>query len=306
MNEKFPPWLGCPLCQGPLQHRNGGAYCPKDGLTFPVEDGIWRMIPPDQQAAADAYAERYRTRRESQGWGRLEALQMAALPDISPPGWDKIYWPVRRQSYRALTSWLKKFGDSYDRPLRVVDMGAGVGWLASRLAVLGHDLVALDINCDDAFGLQAADRLRRELSADMSLVQGDIEKPPFQQASVDLLIYNASLHYASDVKGCLAHAATILQEGGGLVIMDSPISRGPVTAVYEASPGDETSGDNNANRRLGRHLPRVEVTEALSEAGFSYDISRVRRGLRWQLRQWRTRLFGVAVFDLPLVTARLS
>jgi hypothetical protein len=271
-----------------------------------MEDGIWRMMPPDQRAAADAYAERYRSRRKSQGWQRLEALQMAALPDISPPGWDKIYWPVRRQSYRALTSWLKGFSDGYDRPLRIVDMGAGVGWLASRLAVEGHDVVALDINCGDAFGLKAAGRLRSELSADMSLVQGDIDQPPFQQASVDLLIYNASLHYASDIMGCLSRAAATLHQGGGLVIMDSPISRGPVTAVHEPSPVNGATDEGNAMGRLGRHLPRVEVTGALSEAGFSYDISRVRRGLRWRLRQLRTRLFGVAVFDLPLVTARLS
>jgi hypothetical protein len=77
-----------------------------------------------------------------------------------------------------------------------------------------------------------------------------------------------------------------------------------VTAVKEPPPGNGAPLAEPSESRRGRHLPNQEVFQALSAAGLLYESVRVRRGLRWRLRQLRTRLFGIAVFDLPLIVAR--
>lgn len=304
MKNTILSWLACPVCRGALQEQDAMLFCSKDKIDYPIEDGIIRLLPEQQRAAADTYAAEYRSRREAQGWRRLETWEMSALPTVSPAGWDKIYWPERRQSYRAFSRWLEDFGIDQPGGLRVVDMGAGVGWLAARLAEKSHQVVALDLSNDDSFGLGAARRLKQERAANFILAQADIEAPPVQPGSVDLIVYNASLHYAQDIAGCLKAGAARLRQGGAIIIMDSPISRGPVTAVPQPPPGiDAPDSESNAYRR-GRHLPNAEVFQALSTAGLTYNITRVRRGFRWQLRQFRTRLFGIAIFDLPLIIAR--
>ncbi len=297
-------WLACPVCRGALLEQETALFCPRDNVIYPIEDGIIRLLPEGQRAAAGIFAAEYQARREAQGWRRLEAWEMSALPAVSPAGWDKIYWPARWQSYQAFSRWLAEFEASQPGGLRVVDMGAGVGWLAARLVEKGRQVLAIDLSCDDSFGLGAARRLRQEREAEFVLVQADIEAPPVQPGSVDLLVYNASLHYAGDIAGCLAAGATTLRQGGAMVIMDSPISTGPVTAVPQPPPGIDAPAPEVGESQRGRHLPNQEVFQALSAAGLVYDIIAVRRGLRWQLRQFRTRLFGVAVFDLPLIVAR--
>jgi SAM-dependent methyltransferase len=307
MNKDVPSWLGCPICQKALSQQENSLYCPNDDLSFPLQDGILRLMPPEQQEAADAFAAEYRDRREEQGWRSLTAEEMAALPTIPPGGWDKIYWPVRHKSYQVLIRWFKQNIDGHTGPLRVVDMGAGVGWLAGRLAMEANELVelvALDLSSDDAFGLGAAGRLRQELDLPLTLVQGDIEGPPFQRKSVDLLIYNASLHYAGDVAACLAVAADLLRPGGAVVIMDSPISTGPVTAISEPPPGVGNKIEKKKTGRSGRPLSNEEVVQALTKAGLTYEITSIWRGLRWQVRQLRMRLFGLAIFDLPIIIAK--
>ncbi len=304
MKDTALSWLACPVCRGALQEQETALFCPRDNIIYPIEDSIIRLLPEGQRAAAGTFAAEYQARREAQGWRRLEAWEMSALPAVSPAGWDKIYWPARRQSYQAFSRWLAEFEASQPGGLRVVDLGAGVGWLAARLAEKRHQVIALDLNCDDSFGLGAARRLRQERGTDFALVQADIDAPPVQPDSVDLLVYNASLHYSADIAGCLATGAKTLRQGGAIVIMDSPISTGPVTAVPQPPPDIDEPAPEVGESRRGRHLPNEEVFQALRAAGLVYDIIAVRRGLRWQLRQLRTRLFGVAVFDLPLIVAR--
>jgi SAM-dependent methyltransferase len=307
MNNDVPSWLGCPVCQEALRQQENSLYCPNDDLSFPLRDGIFRLMSPEQREEADAFAEEYRDRREEQGWRSLTAEEMVALPTIPPEGWDKIYWPVRHKSFQVLMRWFKQYIEGRTRPLRVVDMGAGVGWLAGRLAMEANELVelvALDLSSDDAFGLGAAGRLRQELDLPLTLVQGDIEGPPFQRKSVDLLIYNASLHYAGDVAACLAVSADLLRPGGAVVIMDSPISTGPVTAISEPPPGVGNKIEKKITGRSGRPLSNEEVVQALTKAGLTYEITSIWRGLRWQVRQLRMRLFGLAIFDLPIIIAK--
>jgi len=289
-----PAWLGCPVCQGPLDQTETGLHCPVDSLDFPLQDGIFRLLLPGEEEMADAYAEEYRRQREAQGWGPLTSEELVALPEVAPPGWDPLYWPVRRQSYEALLAWIEAETQA-EETLQIAVMGAGFGWLAGRLAPRGHQVVALDLSLDDAFGLGAAREALGSLSNPPALVQGDYERPPLRPGQVDLLIYSASVHYAVDLKGCLQTAVALLRPGGAILVTDTPILTGDFTAM---PPGEGQSP------RRGRQLPLVELEQALSGAGLAFEIQQVGRGWRWSIRQWRIRFFGGVGFTLPLIIAR--
>ncbi len=291
----WPAWLGCPVCQGPLDQTRTGLHCPADDLDFPLQDGIYRLLPPGEAAAAEAYAEEYQQQREAQGWRALAAEELAALPEKAPAGWDSLYWPARRQSYQALLAWLEEVEGRAGRPQRTVVMGAGTGWLAGRLAERGQQVVALDLSADDAFGLGAARDAAGTAAQSLLLAQADMERPPLQPGQVDLVLYSASLHYAVDLQQCLANSAALLRSAGALVITDTPVVPGEVTRL----PPEEGQPP-----RRGRQLPLVDVEQALSEAGLAVEIQRVSRGWRWAIRQWRIRFFGGVNFLLPLIVAR--
>lgn len=262
-------------------------YCPSHRLHFPKVNGFLQLLSPGAAAEAEAFSKSYRQRRENQGWRSLSGAEMAALPENGPAGWDFLYWPARRQSYQRLMHWVERDRRS-GKPLRVIDMGAGMGWLSSRLAADGHEVAALDLSDDAAFGLGAAHRLARFLNLNFTLVQGRMEDPPFRPGQIDLLIYNASLHYADNLEQCLKAGAALLQPGGTLVIMDSPV----MDAVVESTwPG-------------GQRLNEKQLSSALANAGLSFKYIPVRRSVRWYLRQFKARLAGQLSFTLPMIIAR--
>jgi SAM-dependent methyltransferase len=291
IGKVIPSWLGCPVCQGPLTQQESAFYCPSHNLSFPEVNGILRLLPPEKVVEAEAFAIEYRRQRENQDWRRLSANEMIALPEKGPRDWDKLYWQVRRQSFRQLENRLKA-GGRYEKPHRIIDMGAGIGWLAARFAADDHDVVALDLSDDDAFGLGAALRLKQALNLNLTLVQGAIEDPPFQRQQVDLLVYNAILHYASDINYCLASGVGLLRPGGALIIMDSPVvDKKPVTDWHWGG---------------GRKLEKGRLLAALESAGLNYKYVTIQRTIGWRWRQLKTKLRGDLPFDFPLIIARLD
>ena len=123
-------------------------------------------------------------------------------------------------------------------------------------------------------------------------IRGQVALQPGQ---VDLLIFNASLHYAVDLKKCLRSAAELLRPGGAMIIMDTPVLVGDFTALQPAE---------GQPLRRGRQLPLAELKQALTTAGLTFEIRQPKRGWRWSIRQWRIRFFGGPGFTLPFIIAR--
>ncbi len=82
----------------------------------------------------------------------------------------------------------------------------------------GHRVVAVDALDDEVDGLGAAGGVDG-----LVLVQADFEAPPLAARQFDLVVFNASLHYARDVRRALAQAHALLAPGGILAVMDSPM-----------------------------------------------------------------------------------
>ena len=174
-----------------------------------------------QAAFRAAYAEH---RREE---GRAyESQDLLALPYLRR-GPQATQWAVRARTFAAFVRRVvEPHSRTLARPLTLLDLGAGNGWLSCRMARLGHQSVALDLRTDRIDGLGAGEAFTSILARPFGRVCGSFEALPFAAASFDVAVFNASLHYALDLSGVLGEARRVDRAGGRIVILDSPFYRG--------------------------------------------------------------------------------
>lgn len=162
--------------------------------------------------------------RKAEGRGCADPAYYRALPFTngqlpSPLGWQ---WKIRAATYRCFERGiLIPAEESLKRPLRILDAGAGNGWLSNRLAQRGHVPVALDIFNDALDGLEA----RRHYTTQFAAVEADFDELPFAPGSFDLAIYNSSFHYSPNYHRTLEAVRAVLRPGGMVVIQDTPVYR---------------------------------------------------------------------------------
>jgi ubiquinone/menaquinone biosynthesis C-methylase UbiE len=106
------------------------------------------------------------------------------------------------------------------RPLRrgevVLDAGCGTGWLAAglRKAAPHVRVVGLDLSTG---------MLERARGAGAwPLLQGDAQRLPFGDASVDLVVSRGVLHHLPDVPAALAEWHRVLRPAGAVVVTSEP------------------------------------------------------------------------------------
>ena len=124
------------------------------------------------------------------------------------------------RSYGPGRSW-QAFGQLLLRVLpsvTVADLGSGEGLLSQLLARRAKKVIAVD-NSDRivAFGANKAKKLGLK---NLEFRLGDLENPPIDPASVDLVILSQALHHAKDPARAIQSAAKLLKPGGQLMILD--------------------------------------------------------------------------------------
>lgn len=125
---------------------------------------------------------------------------------------DRVYGPGR--------SW-QSFGHLLLRilpPLVVADLGSGEGLLSELLARRCKKVIAVD-NSEKIVAFGAAKAKRKNLK-NLEFRLGDLENPPLDPASVDLVILSQALHHAADPARAIVSAHRILKPGGQLLILD--------------------------------------------------------------------------------------
>ena len=109
------------------------------------------------------------------------------------------------------------------RPLEILDLGAGNGWLCHRVARMGHKAVALDIRDDNVDGLGAAAEFLRNAPGLFDAYRRLVRRLPFESGRFDIALFNASLHYAHESgHACCTEAVRVTRPGGTIAILDSP------------------------------------------------------------------------------------
>lgn len=193
--------------------------CPQCAREYARHDGVWRFLTPARRARLDRFMQQYRIVRERDGHRTADPEYYRRLPSVAADDPRASEWRVRRETYHHLLRHVLAVGP---QSIRVLDVGAGSGWLSNRLAALGHRAVAVDALDDAVDGLGAA----RHYPTAFSVVQADFEALPFAEGEFDLVVFNSSLHYATDIATTFANAHRLLAPDGALVVMDSPMFRG--------------------------------------------------------------------------------
>jgi ubiquinone/menaquinone biosynthesis C-methylase UbiE/DNA-binding transcriptional ArsR family regulator len=125
---------------------------------------------------------------------------------------DRVYGPGR--------SW-QAFGHLLLRMLpaiTVADLGAGEGLLSELLARRCKRVIAVD-NSEKIVAFGAAKAKKNGLK-NLEFRLGDLENPPIDANSVDLVILSQALHHAADPAAALASAAKLLKPHGQILILD--------------------------------------------------------------------------------------
>jgi ubiquinone/menaquinone biosynthesis C-methylase UbiE len=168
------------------------------------------------------FAREYRTVRRAEGWGSPDAAYYRALPYQDLTHRYERIWRIRLRSFETFVDRvLRPLEDQLARALKVVDLGAGNGWLAYRLAQRGHVVTAIDLTLDPLDGLGAV----RHYDARFLPVQAEFDHLPLPDAFADLAVFNASLHYSPDYVESIREALRVTRPEAPLAVLDTPFYR---------------------------------------------------------------------------------
>jgi ubiquinone/menaquinone biosynthesis C-methylase UbiE/DNA-binding MarR family transcriptional regulator len=169
---------------------------------------------------------------------------------------DRVYGPGR--------SW-QGFGHLLLRivpPLVVADLGSGEGLLSELLARRCKKVIAVD-NSEKivAFGAKKA---KKNGLKNLEFRLGDLQNPPIEPGSVDLVILSQALHHAENPAAAIASAYRLLRLHGQILILDL------------LKHGFEKAHESYGDRWLG--FAESDLHRWLEDAGFKkIEISVVAR-----------------------------
>jgi ubiquinone/menaquinone biosynthesis C-methylase UbiE len=243
--------------------------------------------------ARSRFLDEYRTIRYAEGRGSDNPAYYRALPYRDLTNRNSAMWKMRATTYRYFErKILSTIERQIRRPLDILDLGAGNGWMSYRLALRDHHPVALDIFSDLRDGLLAACHYPREFP----VVEADFGCLPFAHCSFDLAIFNSSLHYSTDYVATLSEVGRCLRRSGAVIILDSPIYR-------RREDGERMARERHREfaARYGFASDAIPSIEFLDEPALAslaerlklrWKIWRPWYGWRWHLRPLRAWLRG--------------
>lgn len=280
MNDRWE--FACPVCRTALQPEASGTLCcPQDEHTYRRIDGIWRFLRADRLRFFAQFIEEYETIRRAEQRGSEDNAHYRALPFLDPAQPRADEWHIRAASYAAFRqNVLRPLEHERGPGLRVLDLGAGNGWLSYRMARRGHHAAAVDLTTNTFDGLGA------HVHYDVPFVpiQAEFDFLPLVANQADAAIFNAALHYTLDFETSLREALRVLRSEGMLVVLDTP--------VYH----DATSGAQMVSEREQHFQKLVGFRSNVLQSENYLTYRRIhtlgeRLNVRWQLlwpiAQWR-------------------
>ena len=266
--------LACPVCRCPLgscQHQ------------YAEVDGIWRFIRPQRADDVAQFVREYTKIRLAEGRGSDDPEFYRNLPecrDDHPLAWQ---WRMHRATF---ASFRNRVLSGLALGSEILDVGAGTGWMSNRLAHLGYRPCAVDVTCDDQDGLGAA----RHYAPPWPRLQAEFDYLPLDDASVDAVVFNASLHYSTDYSRTLREALRVLRPQGSIVILETPVYK-------KDSSGRQMVEERHAafQARYGTRSDSVASIEYITwerlralerELDIEWKVTRPWYGINWALRPW--------------------
>ena len=282
--------FACPHCHGPLaQPAQDALYCPRDNLHFQRSAGIWRFLLPERSDLFAKFIHDYETIRKGEGRGSQDPAYYRGLPYQDLTGQRASDWHIRAVSFDAL---MKKIIQPAGRALSILDLGAGNGWLSNRLASLGHSVAAVDLITNDLDGLGCY----KYYKTDFTPIQAEFDRLPFLDSTVDLIIFNASLHYSINLLNTLQEALRVLTATGVVVVLDSPVYRdarsGEAMVKEREAQFKQRFGFPSNNLPSQNYLTYRNLQELESSLNIHWKIYTPFYGIEWLLRPIKAALRG--------------
>jgi len=105
----------------------------------------------------------------------------------------------------------------------LLDIGAGTCWTTNIFAGAGANAVATDISPEKFVGLSSSDAFIRKNKVYFERVLCSMDSLPFNDSSFDVVVSNAAVHHALDVKKTFSEISRVLREGGLYVQTNEPV-----------------------------------------------------------------------------------
>ena len=235
-------------------------------------------------AALSRFREEYGAHRASEGRA-YTADEMKSLPFLDSGPLAK-QWSVRARTFESFVARIvTPAARAIDRPVRVLDLGAGNGWLSWRVAKEGGEAVALDIRDDSVDGLGAAS-FYLDSGAKFERVVASFDAIPIRSGEFDIVVFNASLHYALDLVKVLREARRMVCDGGRVVILDSPFYERDADGIEMVAEKRRSARERFGQRATAlMALPFIEylTTERLESASSGLGLDWRRHPVRYPL-----------------------
>ncbi len=290
--------LRCPQCGGligDLPKHQVVLTCAHCTMNMPCRRGVWQALLPDREAYFARFVEDYQRIRAYEGRGSNSDDYYLALPYRDLSGRNSWQWAIRAHTFRYIERKILPGIITLAQPaLRVLDLGAGNGWMSYRLAKQGHAPIAVDLITNDQDGLEAAKHYQQSLPALFPRFQAELDNLPFDDGQFDLVIFNASFHYSENYEKTMAEALRCTRRSGSVIIADTPWygdersarrmleERRAAFVTRYGFPSDSLSSlEYLTDQRLG-HME--------SWLGIRCQVHEPYYGIRWLVRPWLAKL----------------
>ena len=141
--------------------------------------------------------------------------EVAQLPSISSKHIHYKEWQVRKGSSQKLVDHLKK----KKKPLDILEIGCGNGWLSRRLSTItGSRVIGTDINFSE---IQQAASVFQNIP-NLHFVYTYADAGVFKEKKFDTIIFAASIQYFESLTETINNTLKLLKPGGEIHIIDSP------------------------------------------------------------------------------------
>lgn len=275
----------CPRCRTTLDRNTPERLtCPKDGLEYWKVDGIWRFLLPESEAHYARFLTDYESIRRSEGRGSASSDYYRALPFKDLSGRFRADWRIRARSYNLLVKVLTRLQNPLERSLKILDLGAGNGWLSNRLAAHGDRVLAVDLSVDEQDGLGAWKHYEHSFTP----VQAEFNHLPVMDRLADAVIFNASFHYSENYVETLKEALRVLSAKGLIVLMDSPVYRRDISGKKMVEEREaqfkEKFGFASDQLQSENYLTYARLKDLAQELSLTWKILTPFYGFRWMFR----------------------
>ncbi len=170
---------------------------------------------------------------------------------------------------RSWAAWSRALGLLMP-PVKVADLGCGEGYLTMEASRWASRVIAVDRS---EVVLERAKALaRRRRVSNVIWKQGELERLPMKDASVDVAMLSQALHHAQDPARAVAEAARVTRPGGRVLLLDL---RAHDEEWVRAKLGDRRLGfeDDELRRMLAAAgLTDVKVGVGARKAGDPFTV----------------------------------